>query len=144
MDTLLQNDDRDYDDNLEHDTSCEWMAIVDRGGPIHISNDLFRVFVVIEHGIRRHFRVENAREMTASYEGKVLAGILTNEDLLFHWCMVCCDVLSNELLKRTAELWTTVRGFSFAKSYMEMYKQATTKVIQRSKALCKTLFSTTA
>ena len=81
--------------------------------------------------------------MTASYEGKVVASILTNEDVLFHWCMMYCDVpeeLSNELLKRTVELWTTIRGFSLAKSYMEMYKQAAKKVLQRSKAL----FSTTA
>ena len=75
-----------------------------RGGLNHISDDLFHVFVVIEQEIRRHFRVENAREMTASYEGKDVTGILTNEDVLFQWCMVCCDVLSNQLLKRTAEL----------------------------------------
>ena len=57
--------------------------------------------------------------------GEVVGSILTNEDVLFHWCMVCCDVpeeLSNELLKRIVELWTTLRGFSFAKLYMEMYK----------------------
>ena len=116
--------------------SCEWMAIVDRGGLIHISDDLFRVFIAIELEICRHFRVENAQEMTASYEGKVVASILTNEDVLYHWCMVCCDVpeeLSNELLKRIVELWITIRGFSFAKSYMEMYKQAAKKVLQCSK-----------
>ena len=70
--------------------------------------------------------------------GEVVGSILTNEDVLFHWCMVCCDVpeeLSNELLKRIVELWTTLRGFSFAKSYMEMYKRTTKKILQRSKAL---------
>ena len=116
--------------------SCEWMAIVDRGGLIHISDHLFRVFIAIELEICRHFRVENAQEMTASYEGKVVPSILTNEDILYHWCMVCCDVpeeLSNELLKRIVELWTTICGFSFAKSYMEMYKQAAKKVLQCSK-----------
>ena len=136
VEVLLQNDDQDQDDSAEH-MSCEWMAIVDRGGLIHISDDLFRVFIAIELEICRHFRVENAQEMTASYEVKVVASILTNEDVLFHWCMVCCDVpeeLSNELLKRIVELWTTIRGFSFAKSYMEMYKQATKKVLQCSKA----------
>ena len=136
VEVLLQNDDQD--DSAEHDTSCEWMEIVDRGGLIHISDELFRVFIAIELEIciRRHFRVENSQKITASYEGKVAARILTNEDVLFHWCMVCCDVpeeLSNELLKRIVELWTTICGFSFAKSYMEMYKQATKKVLQRSK-----------
>ena len=137
VEDLLQNDDQDQDDSAEHDISCKWMAIVDRGGLIHISDNLFRVFIAIELEIRRHFRVENAQEMMASYEGKVVASILTNEDVLFHWCMVCCDVpeeLSNELLKRIVELWSTIRGFSFAKSYVEMYKQATKKILQCSKA----------
>ena len=122
--------------------SCEWMAIVDRGGLIHISDDFFRVFIAIELEIHKHFRVENAQKMMASYEGKVVASNLTNEDVLFQWCMVCCDApeeLSNELLKRIVEVWTTICGFSFAKLYMEMYKQATKKVLQRSN-----LFSTTA
>ena len=117
---LLQSD----DEIGEQDTSCEWMAIVDRGGLIHINDDLYRVFVAIELHIRKFFKIENA--------------------LQFFWCMVCCNIpeeFAKELLKRNVELWTTIRGFSYAKSYMELYKQKTKKILQRSKALRKDLFS---
>ena len=49
---VLQNDDQDQDDSAEHDMSYECMAIVDRGGLIHINDDLFRVFIAIELEIR--------------------------------------------------------------------------------------------
>ena len=88
VEVLLQNDDQD--DSAEHDTSCEWMEIVDRGGLIHISDKLFRVFIAIELEIRRHFRVENAQKITASYEGKVAARILTN---VFYFTGAWCAVM---------------------------------------------------
>ena len=39
------------------------------------------------------------------------------------------------LLTMIVDLFITVRGFSFTKSFMEMYKQATKKSTQKSKAL---------
>ena len=59
VEVVLQNVDQDQDDSAEH-MSYEWMAIVDRGGLIHISDNLFCVFIAIELEIHRHFRVENA------------------------------------------------------------------------------------
>ena len=73
-----------------------------------------------------------------------MTSLLSNEDVLFYLCIVCCEVpeeIAKEILKSTAELWTTIRGFSFAKSYMEIYKQKTQKTLQRSKALHKNLLS---
>ena len=66
VDMLLQDD----DDVGEDDASCEWTATVDRGGLIHISDDLYRVFVAIEVDIRRFLRIENALEMTPSSNSK--------------------------------------------------------------------------
>ena len=37
------------------------------------------------------------------------------------------------------DLWVTVHGFSFAKSMMEMYKQAQKKTVQKSKGVQKQL-----
>lgn len=85
VDMLLQSD----DDVGEQDASCEWMAIVDRGGLVHISDDLCRVFVAIELHIRKFFKIENAQEITPTSKGKVVSSLLSNEDV---WCMVCCDV----------------------------------------------------
>ena len=115
-----------------------------RGGLLHISDDLYRVFVAMELDIRKHLRIEKASEMVSSLEGKLASSLLANEDVQFYWCIVCCEVpeeIAREILKSIAELWTTIRGFSFAKSYMEIYKQKTSKSLQRSKALRKNLFS---
>ena len=86
VDMLLQSD----DDVGEQDSSCEWMAIVDRGGLVHISDDLYRVFVVIELHIRKFLKIENAQEMTPTSKGNVVSSLLSNEDVLFFgvWCVV--------------------------------------------------------
>ena len=139
IDAILSDDDVEEDD-----LSSKWMAVVDRGGLLHISDDLYRVFVAMELDIRKHLRIEKASEMVSSLEGKLASSLLANEDVQFYWCIVCCEVpeeIAREILKSIAELWTTIRGFSFAKSYMEIYKQKTSKSLQRSKALRKNLFS---
>ena len=43
------------------------------------------------------------------------------------------------LLKMIATHWVTVRGFSFAKSLMELYKKHLKQTIQKSKGLHKQL-----
>ena len=71
-----------------------------------INDDLFDAF-------REHLRI--------GLEGKLASSLLANEDVQFYWCIVCCEVpeeIAREILKSIAELWTTIRGFSFAKSYM--------------------------
>ena len=96
----------------------------------------------MELEIRRHLRVEKTSELF-SIEGKLVTFLLTNEDIQFYWYIICCDIeeeVATELLKSITELWTTIHGFSFAKSYMEIYKQKTSKSLQRSKALRKNLF----
>ena len=64
--------------------------------------------------------------MVSSLEGKLVASLLANEDIQFYWCIVRWEIpeeIASEALKSIAELWTTIRGFSFAKLYMEIYKQ---------------------
>ena len=84
------------------------------------------MFVAMELDIQKFLRVENASKMVSGNEGKIVSSLLANEDVQFYWCMVSCEVpedLAKQVLKLIAELWTTIRGFSFAKSYMEIYKQ---------------------
>lgn len=138
IDALAQGSD------VEDDLSSDWLAIVDRGGLIHISDDLYQVFVAAELEIRNFFRIEKAQALASSNEGKIVQSVLSNEDVLFFWCLVSIhfsDELSEVVLKYIVQLWITIRGFSFAKSYMEMYKQQAQKNLQRSKALRKKLLS---
>ena len=48
--------------------------------------------------------------------------------------------VSKHLLK-IIEMLITIRGFSFTKCYMELYKKSEKKITQRSKGLRKELFT---
>ena len=67
--------------------------------------------------------------------------ILKSEDLLFEWCIISAeadDNIASDVLHRIVELYTTIRGFAFAKSFIEMYKQAHQKTLQNKRSLCST------
>ena len=57
---------------------------------IHISDDLYSMFVAIEC---RFFQVEKAHEMASSAcnEGKITSCVLSNDDVLFYWCIRCLN-----------------------------------------------------
>ena len=48
--------------------------------------------------------------------------------------------VSDELLHEIVDLYTTIRGHSFVKGFMEKYKQQNKKGTQKAKALRKKLF----
>ena len=82
-----------------------------------------------------------AHKITNGFKQKLLSSIALNEDVLFYWSMLSADVEEDAqtLLKMITELWTTIRGFAYVSSWIELYKQASKKTIQRSKALCRNL-----
>ena len=60
--------------------------------------------------------------------GTGIEAILLNDDSQFEWCLVATEV-DDEVA------YITVRGFGFAKSCIELYKQAQHKTMQKIKAL---------
>ena len=57
---------------------------------------------------------------------EVVGAIISNNDVAFYWSMLCTgagDKEKDELLSRIVDLWVTIRGFSFERSWMEMFKQ---------------------
>ena len=61
--------------------------------------------------------------------------MLQDENVQFHWCMLTTDIEEDKakvLLTMIVDLFVTVRGFSFTKSFMEMYKQATKKALRKT------------
>ena len=71
-----------------------------------------------------------------------MESIATDEDVLFYWSIISAEWEEKEeqiLLQMLIEMWVTVRGFSFAKSMLEMYKQAQKKTVQKSKGVRKQL-----
>ena len=133
--------DEDEDDD-EQGRSTEWVSLVDRGGLWHVTNEAFVFFCAIEEVIRTHLTVSAINELSSGSKGAIVEAIIGSDDVAFFWCLACIEAdeeEKKELLTRIIDLWVTIRGFSFARSWMEMYKQANKKGTQRAKPLRKDL-----
>ena len=99
----------------------------------------FYFFCCIEEVIRRHFRLS-----ASQYEGlkvKILDDIKCDE-VLFQWCLLMTELdddLAVKLRDMIIELYVTIRGFAFANSCMELYKQHKKQTLQKSKAIRRTV-----
>ena len=64
--------------------------------------------------------------MDGSFRRHLTNCVLNDENVLFYWCMAGQDEgdeNAQKCLEKIVEKWTTTKGFSFANSIMEMYKQ---------------------
>lgn len=80
-------------------------------------------------------------------ERKNFRGLMKNEDTLFDWFILSVessDTVASKVLKKLVELYLKVRGFLYAATCLEMYKQSKRKTLQRAKGLRKDLFSSKA
>ena len=71
---------------------------------------------------------------------KVTEHILKNEDVQFHLSIVACDWKEEEaeaLLQQVVKMWVTMHGFSYASAWVEKFKAASAKSLQKSKGLRK-------
>ena len=127
------------DDTSDDSGEAEnWTSMIDRGGLFHVSDSTYTLFHAMEEEVRNHLRKTPAHKITDGFKQKLLSSIASNEDVLFYWSMLSADADEEDaqtLLKMVIELWVTIRGFAFASSWIELYKQASKKTIQRSKAL---------
>ena len=60
------------------------------------------------------------------------------------WSIVAADMnkkVGDELIKLIVEEWVKIRGFSFAGSWLKLYKQRNKKTLQRSKGIRKQLIT---
>ena len=80
--------------------------------------------------------------ISAGMKATLMEAVTSDEDVLFFWTILAAEWEEEEeqaLLPMLTELWITIRGFSFAKSFLEIYKQANKKTVQKSKGLRKQL-----
>ena len=102
------------------------------------------MFSAIEEVVRTHLRVENVRKISEGEKCQLTGKVEQCDEVQFYWSIVAIDMpveVADVLLKMIIEKWITIRGFSFAKCYMELYKQRAKKITQRSKGLRKELFT---
>ena len=125
------------DGDEEHDSSCDWIQLIDRGGLTHVNNVTYDAFLSMELELRKHLR----REQPPNFR-EVAEIIKNNDDVQFSWSLVAADWEEEEaqaLLSLIIDLWITIRGFSFASSWIEKYKTEHKKSTQKSKAVRKQL-----
>ncbi len=131
-----------YGDSMDGSGTEEWTNQIDRGGLWHISDDTYLVFEIVEYEIRNYLHVKALTEIDDSTKKTILDAIMSNEDLLTLWGMSTGhygEEVSQEVLRRLSEMYLTVRGFSFASSCLELYKQQNRTQLQKSKGLRRKL-----
>ena len=127
------------DDENEGGTADDWVDAIDRGGLTRVNEMTFQVFLAMELELRKHLRVKRCVDLE-----QICKFVVGDDDVLFYWSIVGGDweqEESKQLLKLVADLYITMRGFSFASAWVENYKSSTKTTLQKSKALRKKLNS---
>ena len=117
----------------------DWINAIDRGGLVCVSENTCLLFHSIERVVRRVYNRETMETMTDGVKQRLSDAVLADDDVRFYWCLQSVEIGDAEgevLLKMIVNLF---RGFSFAKSVMEMYKQENKKCTQKSKSLRRKL-----
>ena len=136
--TLCLLDLVDDADDME-DQSKEWFRAIDRGGLTHVNDMTYQVFLAMELRVRQNLRCGKSLNLA-----DIRKELCEDEDVLFYWSMVSADWDEEEseaLLAMIVNLWVTIRGFSYASAWMEQYKAANHKSVQKSKGVRKKLLS---
>ena len=109
-----------------------------------MTDEAFGVFHAVEQVVRQYFQKDQAKRISKGFKEELCTRIMEDDDVQFYWCMVAVDMDENmgtTLLQMVINQWVTIRGFSFAGAWVELYKQSTKKTLQRSKGLRKALFT---
>lgn len=110
-------------------STAEWLNAINRGGLFCINEVHLTFFVALEYEVRSH--IHAGQEL-----GVVRSELQQSEDVLFHWSLIAAtwdDEVAAKLMTMIVELWVTVRGFSLASAWIERYKGATKKTLQKAK-----------
>ena len=121
------------DIDMEHE-SIKWTQLLDCGGLIHISDVCYWMFYNMELGFRQNFTITSTETLKTTIPDSITKRRLTVL-LSVNWS----DEVSTALLHMIVNQWITVRGFSSASAFIEMYKKTNKKTFQKSKGLRKSL-----
>ena len=119
-----------------------WCNLIDRGGLWHVNDSVYEIFRSMEVVIRAKLTCSTASKQVVGSRQELEQVILSDEDFLFNWCVFAGstdDSIANPVLKLLVKLYVTVRGFAFADSCLELYKQSKRTGTQKSKGIRKGL-----
>ena len=114
----------------------EWINAINRGSLWQVNEEVFQTFLIIEELVRDELCLEKCT--FDARKQQIIEKVVTNDDVLHQWSFCVPDAeesISNTLLKKVVELFVNIRGFAFASSCVELYKQANKKTLSKKKAL---------
>ena len=98
-----------------------------------MNEDVYTFFFELEVVIRNE-------DLHAKSRDDILHAIESDEDVMYVWLNIPMEIGDLErkyLFNHFINLYYTIRGHSFSKSIMELYKQHSQKTLQKSKGLRK-------
>ena len=114
----------------------EWINAINCGGLWQVNEEVFQTFLTIEELIRKELCLEKCT--FDARKQQIIEKVVTDNDVLHQWSFCVPDAeesISNVLLKKVVQLFVNIRGFAFASSCVELYKQANKKTLSKKKAL---------
>lgn len=130
-----------HQDEEEEEESEKWIDSIDRGGLTHINRKTFHFFHTMEKELRVYF---NMSKMGDTPKEAIVNVMKEDIDVKYSWDEIFEDVSKESrdiLLDEIVRLYVTMRGFSYTKSWLEMYKKRSKTSIQKSKGLRKKVSS---
>ena len=61
--------------------------------------------------------------MMDGYKATMVTAVATSDEVLFHWCMLTAESEDEDarvVFDMVVDIWITIRGFSFASSWLEL------------------------
>ena len=125
-------------------TAEDWTNLVDWGGLWHVKETTFQLICSLEEEIRKHLHTLTSTGTPGLREKIVLKQWWC--PVLLVYCRSWLNWMSQKFMttssKMIVQLFGTVRGFAYASSWIERYKQTAKKSTQWSKSLREnTLYS---
>ena len=106
------------------DYTCEWVEMINREGLCCVNNDVYKLMELIEIQTKRYLQPDGVQQAPdQSVQEQIVSSIMNDRVILSSWDNLASSIppryeaCSLELLRELAVLWTTVRCFSFAKSW---------------------------
>ena len=111
------------DESTSIEATCDWVEMIDREGLCHVTDDTYLLMESIELETKRYLRPDGVFQAPGqAVQQQIIASVL-DKAILSRWDLLAScippryEAYSLELLREVVMLWTTVRCYSFAKSW---------------------------
>eukprot|EP00731_Ephydatia_muelleri_P025383 Em0017g466a len=135
VDLMLCLDGLLEDESEEQNESTDWLKAINRGGLLYVNSMTFELFLTMERELR--FHLSSNPEFGGS---DIKIHLKQSEDVLFLWAIIGAgweEEYCTYHLGMVVDMWVCIRGFSQATAWIERYKSAQKKNLQKAKPLRK-------